>query len=363
MLRALQGARARTGVIPAPVDGRPAYACIGIVPCDARGVIPHAYVPRHDSLASLPRAIQDGRERAPHLAAGGTRMQTGAFRGFEVAIEDPGIAVVTFNQPERLNGLNQWIKRDLVETFLQIQMDDSIRLVVITGQGRAFCAGDDITGRPDGGGEPLMADIPGGHRNAIGTYEGLRGLSQPLTMAVRNLDKLCIAAMNGIAIQSGFSLALACDFRIASREARMGSATMRFALLPDEGGQYLLVQHMGVAKTMDFLMRKRIVGADEALELGLVHEVVEPDQCLPRAMALARELADGPNVAQRLLKRSIYNAAEMTFAHALDEIAAKTSITDHHPDAKEGTAAWRDKRPPRFNAWMGKPDSTTAEEA
>lgn len=109
---------------------------------------------------------------------------------------------------------------------------------------------------------------------------------------------------------------------------------------------------MGVAKTMDFLMRKRIVTAAEALDLGLVHEVVPHEDLLPRAMALATELANGPQVSMRLLKRSIYNAAEMTFAHALDEIAAKTAISDHHPDAREGASAFREKREPHFNAWL-----------
>lgn len=119
--------------------------------------------------------------------------------------------------------------------------------------------------------------------------------------------------------------------------------------MPDEGGQYLLVQLLGVAKTMDFLMRNRIVSASEALESGLVHEVAPPEQLMDRTMKLASELADGPQVAMRLLKRSVYNAAEMTFAHALDEIAAKTAISDHHADAREGLAAFREKRRPRFN--------------
>ncbi len=220
-------------------------------------------------------------------------MQTGKFRGFEVAIHDPGIALLTFNQPERLNGMTHHMKRDLVETLLQAQMDDAIRVVVFTGSGRAFSAGDDITGRPMGDREAraLVPDIPPGHNHPTGTYNGLRGLSQPLNVAVRNLDKLTIAAINGVAIQTGFSLALACDFRLASTEARMGSATLRFGLLPDEGGQFLLVQLMGVAKTMDFLMRKRIVSASEALELGLVHEVVPASELTNRTLDLARELA------------------------------------------------------------------------
>ncbi len=281
-------------------------------------------------------------------------MQTGKFRGFEVAIHDPGIALLTFNQPERLNGMTHHMKRDLVETLLQAQMDDAIRVVVFTGSGRAFSAGDDITGRPMGDREAraLVPDIPPGHNHPTGTYNGLRGLSQPLNVAVRNLDKLTIAAINGVAIQTGFSLALACDFRLASTEARMGSATLRFGLLPDEGGQFLLVQLMGVAKTMDFLMRKRIVSASEALELGLVHEVVPASELTNRTLDLARELANGPQVAMRMLKRSIYNAAEMTFAQALDEIAAKTAVTDHHPDATEGVKAFQEKRTPRFNRWI-----------
>lgn len=286
-------------------------------------------------------------------------MDTGNFRGFAVTIEDPGIAIVTFNQPERLNGFTQGLKRDLIETLLQAQMDDSIRVVVITGSGRAFAAGDDITGRqPPASAQQLVPNIPGGHNNEIGTYEGLRNISQPLNLAVRNLDKLTIAAINGVAVQTGLSFALACDFRIAAREARLGSATLRFGLLPDEGGQYLLVQLMGVAKTMDFLMRRRIVSADEALELGLVHEVTEGPELMPRAMELAVELANGPQVSMRLLKRTIYNAAEMTLAHAFDDIAAKTAISDHHPDAREGIAAWRERREPNFNQWIPKRGSS-----
>ena len=280
-------------------------------------------------------------------------MHVGSYRGFETRLEEPGILVVTFNQPERLNGMTQGFKRDLVETLTQAQMDRAVRVVVLTGSGRAFSAGDDISGhRPSGEGAALMPNIAPGHDNPIGTYEGLRWLSQTLNLTVRNLDKLTIAAINGVAIQTGLSLALSCDFRIASTAARLGSATLRFGLLPDEGGQYLLVQFMGVARTMEFLMRKRIVRAEEALELGLVHEVVAPEQLMERTMALAQELAEGPQVSMRLLKRTIYNAAEMTFAHALDDIAAKTAISDHHADAAEGIRAFQEKRAATFNAWL-----------
>ena len=132
----------------------------------------------------------------------------------------------------------------------------------------------------------------------------------------------------------------------------MGSATLRFGLLPDEGGQYLLVQHMGVARTMDFIMRKKIVEAEEALELGLVHEVVEANELEQKTIELATELANGPQVSMRLLKRSIYNAAEMSWEQSLDEIAAKTAISDHHPDSREGVTAFHEKRTASFNDWL-----------
>jgi 2-(1,2-epoxy-1,2-dihydrophenyl)acetyl-CoA isomerase len=278
-------------------------------------------------------------------------VQTGTFRGFEVALHDPGIALVTFNQPDRLNGMTQGLKRDLVEFLTETQMDEAVRVVVITGSGKAFSAGDDISGRPLGGdgAHALVPDIGRGHGDPIGTYSALRAISQRLNTTVRDLDKLTIAAVNGFAIQTGLSLALSCDFRIASTDARLGSGTLRFGLMPDEGGQYLLVQLLGVAKAMDFLMRNRIVSAEDALELGLVHEAVPPEQLLDRAMDLARELAEGPQVAMRMLKRSIYVAAETSFAHALDDIAARTAVTDHHPDAREGLAAFREKRKARFN--------------
>ncbi len=281
-------------------------------------------------------------------------MDTGEFRGFDVTIRDPGIAWFQFSTPERLNGMTAAIKRDLVEAVTQAQMDNGVRVLVFTGTGRAFCAGDDLKGygSVQVPGTPLVPAIGHGHDSGIGTYNGLRTISQRVNTAIRGLDKLTIAAVNGVAIQTGFSLALACDFRIAARGARMGSATLRFGLLPDEGGQYLLVQHLGVARTLEFLMKKKIVNADEALDLGLVHEVVEPTELEAETMNLATELANGPQASMRLLKRSVYNAAELSWEQSLDEIAAKTGISDHHPDAREGVRAFREKRTAKFNDWL-----------
>ena len=275
----------------------------------------------------------------------------GRYRGFEVGLEDPGIAVFTMNQPDRLNGMTQPMKRDMIELLAQCQMDDAVRVVVITGSGRAFSAGDDITGRrPDyGDATALMPRIAPGHHSPIGTYDGLRQISQALNVAVRNLDKLTIAAINGVAVQTGLSLALSCDFRVASTDAKLGSGTLRFGLQPDEGGHALVVQLIGLARAMDFFMRNRFLTAEEAHELGLVHEVTRPTHLMDATLELARELANGPQVAMRLLKRALYNAAEVPFAAALDDIASKTAVSDHHPDAREGVTAFREKRPPKFN--------------
>ena len=280
-------------------------------------------------------------------------MLEGKYAGFRLEMRDRGIALITFDAPERLNASTAPMKRDLMEAMIQIQLDDAARVVVLTGEGRAFMAGDNVGGGYWGDDETWetarTAKIGKDSHEGVASYSSLRQISQGVNRAIRDLDKVSIAAINGSCIQTGLSIALSCDFRIASRTAKLGSATLRMGYLPDENGHYLLVQHIGVAKTLDFLLRKRIVDGPAALELGLVHEVVEPDALLERALALANEISDGPQVATRLLKRAVYSAADLTFAQAGDDIATKTGISDHHPDAKEGVAAFREKRKPRFS--------------
>ena len=148
-------------------------------------------------------------------------LQAGKFSGFDVALHEPGVAWFEFNRPDRLNGMRALVKRDLVEALLQAQMDDAVRVVVFTGSGRAFCAGDDLNAY--GGSETdealLVPPIDPGHRDAISTYDALRSISQPINLAIRNLDKLSIAAVNGIAIQSGFSLGMARPTKMATASA------------------------------------------------------------------------------------------------------------------------------------------------
>ena len=272
-------------------------------------------------------------------------------RGLVARLDPRGILVITLDAPERLNALDQAMKRDLIEVITRAQMDDAVRVLVFRAEGRAFCAGDHLGGYHEGA-PGSVAKIAGGHSTPIGTANALRVFSQALNTAIRNLDKLTIAAINGPAIQTGLSLALCCDFRIGSTAARLGSATLRFALLPDEGGHYLLVQHLGLARALDFTLRKRIVDAEEALALGLLNTVLAPEDLDDSAMALASELAAGPQVAMRMLKRSLYNASESNYVQALDDIAVRTAVTDHHPDARDGGRSFREKRAPKFNVWL-----------
>ena len=280
-------------------------------------------------------------------------METGAFSGFDLSLHGNGTAVVTFNEPDRLNAMTRATKRDLIESLLQAQMDDRVRTVVFTGTGRAFVAGDDVNRQRQQEARPrLVAPLPYGDPQPLRSYDSLRSASQLLNKTILHLDKITIAAINGYAIQSGLSLALACDFRIAAAGARLGSATLKLGFLPDEGGHWLLVQHLGLAGAIDFMLNSKVVTAAEALELGLVHQVVTADQLLARALELAAAVGEGPQVATRLLKRAIHNAASSTFDQACEDIATKTAVSDHHPDAIEGRAAFREKRPPRFNAWL-----------
>ncbi len=278
-------------------------------------------------------------------------MIEGSYAGFELRIADPGIAVITFNRPERLNAFNIAMKRDLIEALVQLQYDDRSRTVVFTGSGRAFSSGDDV-GRAfadEHWRDARSHQVKKTRKDNLGTYSSLRTVSQSLTRTVRNLDKITIAAINGAAIQSGFSLALACDFRLTVPNVKLGSATIRMGYMPDEGGHHLLVQMLGVARAKDFLLRSRIVDGPAALALGLVNEVVEPEKLMPRAMELATEFAEGPQTALRLLKQAIDNAADMTFEQAGMDIAVRTAISDHHPDSREGWQAFTGRRKPKFH--------------
>ena len=267
---------------------------------------------------------------------------------------DESIATITLSRPRRHNAWTGRMHTELRHLLQRAEDDSSIRVVIITADtdGRAFCPGADaqaLEGHAERGGydagTPADIATPG-----YGTADEFDADFAYLW----GMNTITIAAVNGVAVQTGLSLALACDFRIGAESARLTSGTLRFGLLPDEGGHKLMVQHMGVTKAMEFCMRKQFVGAEEGVELGMLNEVVPDDQLEERTMALATELANGPQVAMRLLKRTMYNADEMTWDQACDDIATKTALSDWDPDAKEGGLSFKEKRQPVFNQELGK---------
>jgi 2-(1,2-epoxy-1,2-dihydrophenyl)acetyl-CoA isomerase len=275
----------------------------------------------------------------------------GSFQGFDVEVLPPGIAVITFSRPERLNAMGAGTRRDLVEVLTVAQLDDEVRVVVLTGTGRGFVAG--VNNKAAGPEDPtLTPPIPAHRHEPIDLYGRLRLHGQSVPRAIRQLDKFTIAAVNGFAVQLGLSIVLACDFAVAARSARLGSATLRMGWQPDENGHWLLVEHLGVKRALAFVVHKKMVDGQEAAALGLVNEVVDDDQLLERTLALATELAEGPQVAMRLLKRAVDNAAHLTFEQAGDDIATKTAISDFHLDAREGAPAFFAKEPAVFNKWL-----------
>ncbi|WP_433502783.1 enoyl-CoA hydratase/isomerase family protein [Pseudonocardia halophobica] len=284
-------------------------------------------------------------------------MTAGEYTGFTVDVSE-GIAEITLGRPDRLNALSIPARRDLVEVLTACQLDDAVRVVVLTGTGRGFCAGMWLGGLDEGEAPTLVPPVAAGHKAPVNLAAQLRTYSQELARTIRRLDKLTIAAVNGYAVQIGLSMALACDYVLVARSATLGSGTLRMGYQPDEGGHWLLVEHLGVKQALDFVMRKRMVDAEEAVRLGLATETVDDADLGKRARELAAELAAGPQVAMRLLKRAVYNAAHQTLDQAGDDIAVRTAISDFHPDARDGAKAWLRKETPTFNRWLEEPDGS-----
>jgi 2-(1,2-epoxy-1,2-dihydrophenyl)acetyl-CoA isomerase len=161
-------------------------------------------------------------------------------------------------------------------------------------------------------------------------------------------DKPVIAAINGAAVAGGLTLALACDFRIAAESARLGDTSLKFALIPDEGGAYFFPRAMGMDRALKMSLLSEIYPARQALELGLVTEVVADAELMDRARALAQKLAEGPPIAIRLTKRMMYKQRTMELDNALEDAAMATLVSNYTEDVKEGTAAFHEKRKPRF---------------
>jgi 2-(1,2-epoxy-1,2-dihydrophenyl)acetyl-CoA isomerase len=251
-----------------------------------------------------------------------------------------GIAKITINRPERMNGYSEPMVKDLLAAIDLARQDEDVRVLIITGTGRAFCAGGDISGQPDTASR--FRGHPMGH-----LLEMREGFHQ-LVLSLTRFDKPVIASVNGAAVAGGLTLALCCDFRVASDKARLGDTALKFALLCDEGGAYFFPRFMGMDKALKMTLLSEVYDAKTALELGLVTEVVPDAELEARTMEFARRLADGPPLAIRMAKRMMYKQQEMTLINALEDAALSVMITNPSEDVREGTRAFREKRKPVF---------------
>lgn len=250
-------------------------------------------------------------------------------------IED-GVAVLTLNRPESLNALSMDIRNGLINALNRYADDDSVRCIVITGAGRAFCSGGDVKGMGD--------------RAARGFESRARGIqfSNSIPMAMRKHPKVIIGMINGVAAGAGMSMALACDMRVAGKSGRFTTAFLKIGLSGDWGGTWTLTRLVGTAKARELYFLPDIIGADEALSLGIVNRVAEDDQLRAATMEMARRIADMPQIAVAANKRNLFAAETESFATVLDMEAFNQARCSQTEDHREAVQAFKEKRRPVF---------------
>ena len=257
-----------------------------------------------------------------------------------------GIVAVTLNRPEKLNAIGARMVHELLEVVEQTRDDDASKVLLITGAGRGFCAGADLSTSDDGEAESLDEQA-GGRR----MREGAIGRWGVLFSTLGHYSKPVIAAVNGVAAGGGLSLALAADIRIASSEARFISVFVRRALIPDTGTTFHLPQLIGRGRAIEMMLTGDTVDAERAECWGLVNRVVESDRLLGEARALADRIASGPSVALELTKRLVDDVTRRDLDVQLQNEAWALSVAGTSADREEGTRAFLEKRHPE---WTGR---------
>jgi len=250
------------------------------------------------------------------------------------------IATITLNRPAKLNAYSEVMVHEIIAALGDARDDDEIRAVIITGAGRGFCSGGDIS---------QDFQYPARYRgHKMEAMLEMRENMHQLVRLLRRFDKPTIAAVNGPAVAGGLTLALCCDFRIAAESAKLGDTSLKFALIPDEGGAYLFPKFMGLENALKMSLFSEVYPARQAKELGLVTEVVPDAELMTTARTWAKKLADGPPIAIRMTKRMMYKQQTMELENALEDAALSVMITNYCEDVKEGTAAFHEKRKPDF---------------
>jgi 2-(1,2-epoxy-1,2-dihydrophenyl)acetyl-CoA isomerase len=249
-----------------------------------------------------------------------------------------GIATLTLNRPERLNALGGTLRQDLHDAVTRAGADPEVRVMVVTGAGKGFCSGGDVK---------AMGEAKAGQRERPLLEKIAPGRDRTL-LAMREAPQPIIAAVNGAAAGAGMNLALGCDLRIASTNAKFTQAFVKRGLHPDWGGTYFLPRVVGMAKACEMIFTGEVIDAAEALRLGIVSQVVAPEELLPAAYDLARRIAAGPPVAIRLAKRSLYANEDLDLRGALQNETMAQNICFETEDATEGIRAFGEKRAPIF---------------
>jgi 2-(1,2-epoxy-1,2-dihydrophenyl)acetyl-CoA isomerase len=249
-----------------------------------------------------------------------------------------GIGTLTLNRPDKLNAFAGTMRKELADALVELEKDPTVRVVVITGAGRGFCAGADVG---------YMAKLVE-ERDTI-AMAALVEAGRRVVMTMRESAKPVIGSINGVAAGGGANLALACDLRIASDRARLGQTFNRIGLHPDWGGSYFLPRLVGPAKALELFWTAEIIDAEECLRLGLFNRVVPHDRLEEETLAMARTLAAKPALALALAKRAVYQSLSRTLPEMLDyELEAQLRCFESG-DAAEGITAFVEKRTPAFD--------------
>jgi 2-(1,2-epoxy-1,2-dihydrophenyl)acetyl-CoA isomerase len=252
------------------------------------------------------------------------------------------IAILTLNRPDRLNAWTQQMAEETLEALDDMCRDDNVAVVIVTGAGRAFSSGADasrlnkIVENPNDP-EILMNMVK---RSSSITVVAVR---------LRSMEKPVIAAVNGIAAGGGFGIAMACDIRIASEEARFSQLFVRRGLVPDTGSTYFMPRLVGASKSLELMWTGDIIDAGEAERIGLVNRVVKAEELMEETKTLAQRIASGPRVAVQLTKRALYRGMlETDLQDQVDYELYLNALCFGTDDFKEGVRSFMEKRKPLF---------------
>jgi enoyl-CoA hydratase/carnithine racemase len=246
------------------------------------------------------------------------------------------IATITLNRPDKLNAFTRDMLDGWERSLREAQADPDVNVVVVTGSGRAFCSGGDV-GRM-GDAAPSMLD----HKN--GLWEGVHRIPKQLEA----MDKPVIAMVNGLAVGAGMGMSLMCDVRFAAEDARFSTGYVRVGLVPGDGDTFFLPRLIGPAKALELLWTADFIEAPEALRLGIVNRVVPAAELRDVTYAFARQVADGPQVPIRMIKRLVYQSLKLDLRTHLDLVSSHMAVVRETADHKEGVAAFKEKRPAKF---------------